>query len=69
MGNMSYCRFENTSKDLMDCDEAINNGETEDLNEHEIEGLRNLLEYSRRIVDNEDYIEERIRINERDLED
>ena len=67
MGNMSYCRFENTSKDLMDCERAINNGETEDLNEYEINGLRLLLEYSQRLVDNASYIEERIRINERNL--
>ena len=32
MGNMSYCRFENTARDLRDCLEAINDGEhTEDL--------------------------------------
>ena len=28
MGNMSYCRFENTSRDLQDCLSAIYNGET-----------------------------------------
>ena len=27
MGNMSYCRFENTARDLKDCVQAINNGE------------------------------------------
>jgi len=25
MGNMSYCRFENTSRDLDDCSEALEN--------------------------------------------
>jgi hypothetical protein len=25
MGNMSYCRFENTYKDLRDCDDNMNN--------------------------------------------
>ena len=39
MGNMSYCRFENTSRDLQDCLSAIYNGETEDLNEYEQRGL------------------------------
>ena len=29
MSNMSYCRFENTSRDLMDCVDAIENNETE----------------------------------------
>lgn len=27
MSNMSYCRFENTSKDLSDCIEALQYGE------------------------------------------
>lgn len=33
MGNMSYCRFENTLSDLRDCKEAMNNGL--DLSERE----------------------------------
>ena len=53
----------------MDCERAINNGETEDLNEHEVNGLRLLLEYSKRIVENESYIRKRIYINEKNLED
>lgn len=28
MANMSYCRFRNTSSDLDDCLEALNNGES-----------------------------------------
>ena len=31
MGNMSYCRFENTARDLADCVRAIQNGETDGL--------------------------------------
>ena len=27
MANMSYCRFENTLRDLLDCKEAIQTGE------------------------------------------
>jgi hypothetical protein len=65
MGNMSYCRFENTSKDLMDCQQAIVNGETEDLNDYEVDGLRRLLDFSKRIVDMESDIEEAIRLNEK----
>ena len=42
MGNMSYCRFENTASDLNDCVEAIENGEINELNMHEIIGLRDL---------------------------
>ena len=53
---MSYCRFENTARDLRDCVEAINNNETADLNNYEKEGLEELLILSREIVDMEDYI-------------
>ena len=31
MGSMSYCRFENTAKDLGDCVRALLNGEVEPL--------------------------------------
>jgi len=44
MGNMSYCRFENTAQDLSDCYEAIQNGETTELNDYETRGLEELLE-------------------------
>tara|TARA_R110002020_G_scaffold300688_1_gene516222 strand:- start:200 stop:415 length:216 start_codon:yes stop_codon:yes gene_type:complete len=43
MGNMSYCRFENTARDLKDCVDAIENGETQELSNREIEGLEDLL--------------------------
>ena len=41
---MSYCRFENTARDLADCVNAINRGETDELNEYEIDGLKDLLD-------------------------
>ena len=53
---MSYCRFENTARDLRDCVEAINNNETEDLNNYERDGLEELLILSKEIVNMEDYI-------------
>lgn len=34
MANMSYCRFRNTSSDLDDCLEALNNGESLSEEEH-----------------------------------
>ena len=37
---MSYCRFENTSKDLEDCIEAIENNEISELNEYEIQAIK-----------------------------
>ena len=58
MGNMSYCRFENTARDLQDCINAINRGETEDLNDYEVEGLRDILEMSNEIIDMEEFIKE-----------
>ena len=58
MGNMSYCRFENTARDLADCVDALNNGHTEDLNDYEKQGLNNLLYYAARVVDYADDIME-----------
>ena len=43
MSNMSYCRFENTSKDLADCLDAIERGEYKDLNSYEQTGLDEIL--------------------------
>ena len=55
---MSYCRFENTANDLADCVQAINMGQTDELNEYEIEGLKRLLNLCNEIVEEEDYIKE-----------
>lgn len=68
MGNMSYCRFENTSKDLADCLEALNNHwDMDDLSMYELSGLRKLLEYSQEIVNLEDEIIEIINKHEDDI--
>ena len=53
---MSYCRFENTARDLTDCVNAIDRGETDELNEYEKSGLAEILKLSEYIVDMEDYI-------------
>ena len=58
MPNMSYCRFENTAIDLGDCVEAIQNGETKDLNKYEVQGLANLIRYCERIMDDKLYLED-----------
>ena len=55
---MSYCRFDNTSWDLADCVEAIENGEIYDLSPHERAGLKRLLAISIEIVELEDRIVE-----------
>ena len=44
MGNMSYCRFKNTSMDLQDCLEAIENNELDDLVDYEYEGIQDILD-------------------------
>jgi len=57
MSNMSYCRFENTSRDLNDCIEAIENGEINELNEYEIEALKTMQYQAKYILEIEDEIE------------
>jgi hypothetical protein len=57
MANMSYCRFENTARDLQDCVEAINNGETNELSTYEVEGLLTILDLAADIVNNQEYIQ------------
>ncbi len=64
MGNMSYCRFENTAKDLADCVSALMRNEAEDLNHYELDGLAKILEYANDIVDMEDYINDILDGNE-----
>ena len=64
MGNMSYCRFENTARDLQDCVNAIDRGETNELNEYEKSGLAEILKLAEYIVDMEDYINEILNCNE-----
>ena len=48
---MSYCRFENTARDLGDCLDAIENGQIKDLSEYETSGLRDLLDYCEAILE------------------
>ena len=55
---MSYCRFENTARDLQDCVDAINRGEIDELNDYEVEGLRDILELCQEILDDQENIQE-----------
>ena len=55
---MSYCRFENTARDLRDCVNAIRRGEYDELNEYEVEGLQEILFLAQEIVDDHDFIQE-----------
>ena len=58
--NMSYCRFENTSKALNDCLNAIEAGEYDDLTSHEHNGLMDILASCENILDHREEIEETI---------
>ena len=61
---MSYCRFENTARDLADCVSAVNRGEIDELNEYEAQGLIDILSLCNDMLENEDYINETIENNE-----
>jgi len=50
MSNMSYCRFENTVLDLIDCRNAIEEPD-EELSFREENAKRELIEICREIVD------------------
>lgn len=57
MGNMSYCRFENTVRDMRDCIEAIESGDTDELSDYELEALEEFLSLADEIKYNKDEIE------------
>ena len=58
MGNMSYCRFKNTSLDLGDCLDAIENNELDDMADFEYEGIRDILDYCEAILEYRARLEE-----------
>ena len=60
MSNMSYCRFENTTSDMEDCLEQINNRKLNDLNDYELSSLESFLSLAKQIIENEGYIQEKI---------
>ncbi len=63
MGNMSYCRFKNTSMDLQDCLEAIENNELDDLVDYEYEGIQDILDCCEAILEYKARLEEVINNN------
>ena len=56
MANMSYCRFQNTAKDLADCLDALENHWDMDLSTDEVNGLETLLADAKELVYMEDVI-------------
>jgi uncharacterized protein YhfF len=49
MANMSYCRFENTTRDMQDCINAIEEGDTRNLSRYEASALREFLDLANEI--------------------
>jgi len=67
MGNMSYCRFENTTRDLQDCIDALNNYDDEmlyALSSYEIRALKDLKCQIDELVDLKDTIDSIIEMRE-----
>ena len=62
MGNMSYCRFENTAQDLQDCVRAIENRDVYDFNSYELNGFKKLVRLAGELV-NMDHETEQIIIH------
>ena len=62
MGNMSYCRFENTAQDLQDCVRAIENGDVYEFNNYELNGFKKLVRLAGELV-NMDHETEQIIIH------
>jgi len=62
MGNMSYCRFENTAQDLQDCVRAIENGDVYDFSSYELNGFKKLIRLAGELV-NMDHETEQIIIH------
>jgi hypothetical protein len=57
MGNMSYCRFENTAQDLQDCVRAIENDDVYEFSQWELAGFQKLIRLAEEIVDMNDETE------------
>ena len=58
MGNMSYCRFNNTANALGDCLDAIENNELDDMAGFEYEGIENIINCCEAILEYRERLEE-----------
>ena len=54
---MSYCRFENTARDMRDCINAIEDRDVYEFSSYELRGFKEVLEYAQEIVRMEDDFE------------
>jgi len=55
---MSYCRFENTVRDMRDCINAIEDRETDELSNYEVNALSEFLDLAREITNLDHEIEQ-----------
>lgn len=61
MGNMSYCRFENTARAMADCISAIEDNEvSENLSTYEVNGLKDMQMFAMDLINLENEIEDLI---------
>ena len=65
MGNMSYCRFENTSSDMEECVEALDEAgwDTEEMinqasSEHERDGIRKFIRLCHEVFESTKYFDD-----------
>tara|TARA_S200002703_G_scaffold107470_1_gene93358 strand:+ start:185 stop:385 length:201 start_codon:yes stop_codon:yes gene_type:complete len=56
MGNMSYCRFQNTYRDLQDCYDALGEKSLDELSETEKKYAKKLIKMCRNIA--EDFLDD-----------
>jgi len=57
MSNMSYCRFENTSRELRDVVDAIHESDcNDDLSKYEQDGLEEILDLAYEVIGLKDKI-------------
>jgi hypothetical protein len=51
MGNMSYCRFQNTELDLRDCYHSMVEDDGDELSDDEQKAKKRLMELCEKIID------------------
>ena len=50
MANMSYCRFQNTYRDLSDCVNALDQGSPSDLSNAELRAARDMMQLCEQLL-------------------
>jgi len=57
MANMSYCRFENTTRDLNDCVDALQNDSVNTLSDTEFDSLVRMVKLAEELLEYKEEIE------------